>query len=149
MARGMQDIILATAVLVERCGASGFDIGFTGDGTGASEDANWYAQCYFQGARLMVGDRHSPEEACLALSIRLLDQATCRCLRPVSISDDRPGCRWRLIGAKWEPGCTAPSIPVPGAVRGDYAAIQQAVAKTAATRGQYTRQGKSGRKRRR
>lgn len=115
------DAILACADLVGRAGASSFDIGYTGDET----SPRWYAQAHYRGTRIMVQDRHTPTEAAQGLAERLLRGGTCRCGKPVSLSD-RPGCRWRLVGARWEPGCDAPSVRTPGK-RGDLGAMERAL----------------------
>lgn len=121
---GMMDMILATARLADRSGASGFNVGYLNDDPDA-DNVEWYAECTFQGAKIVMGGRHLPEEACLALSVRLLRGATCKCLRPISI-DEQPGCRWRLIGDQWTPGCTADPLHV-GGNRGDTRAIDGAL----------------------
>jgi hypothetical protein len=91
------------------------------------EEAGWYAHVTFQGARITVGDQRSPTAAALGLAERLLRGATCRCRRPVTLSDDKPGCRWRLAGARWEPGCDVAPIKVDGD-RGDMNAKRAALA---------------------
>lgn len=75
----------------------------------------------------MTQDHRSPSGAALALAERLLRGATCRCKRRVLLSDDGDGCRWRLIGNRWEPGCDVPPITVQGQ-RGDHAAMARALA---------------------
>lgn len=124
------DIVVACADLVGRAGASGFEIGYLHDDVPV-EEAGWYAHAQYKGARITVEDHQSPTAAALALAQRLLDGATCRCRRPVSLSDRRDGCRWRLMGARWEPGCDVPPLTVRGGQRGDHAAIARALADTA------------------
>lgn len=157
MTVGMQDMLFATVKLVERVGATGFDVGYLNDDEGvSSEDAQWYAQCKWQGAKVTVGGRCSPDEACLALCLRLLSGATCKCIRPVTIDDGEPGCRWRLMGDTWTPSCKVAAITVPGPL-GDTAAIGAALGRAmdaaigratddapnrAARRGQGGRRGK-------
>jgi hypothetical protein len=120
------DIVIACVDLVGRSGGSGFEIGYLHDDVPA-EEAGWYAHVQFQGARISVGERWSPTGAALALAERLLSGAMCRCRHPVSLSDGAEGCRWRLVGARWEPGCDVESIHAKGQ-RGDYAAMQRALA---------------------
>jgi hypothetical protein len=120
------DIVIACADLVGRCGASGFEIGYLHDDVPV-EEAGWYAHASYRGARITVENHRSPASVALALAQRLLSGGTCRCRKPVTLSDDVDGCRWRLMGARWEPGCNAPPVDV-SASRGDYAAIAQAVA---------------------
>jgi hypothetical protein len=120
------DILAACADLADRCGASGFEIGYVHDDVPV-EEAGWYAFVTFRGARISADDHRSPTAAALALAERLLSGAMCRCRRPVTLSDQRDGCRWRLIGARWEPGCDVAPVHVEGA-RGDYTAMQRAMA---------------------
>jgi hypothetical protein len=119
-----EDMVMACAHLVERAGASGFEIGYLHDDVPV-EEAGWYAVAFYQGARITADDHKSPALAAYALAVRLLTGAQCRCGKPVSLGDGK-GCRWKLTGARWEPGCDVPPITVPAA-RGDYAAITQAM----------------------
>ena len=96
------DVVMACAQLIGRSGASGFEIGYLHDDVPV-EEAGWYAHAQFQGARITVQDHRSPTGAALALAERLLSGATCRCRRPVTLSDGQDGCRWRLVGNRWEP----------------------------------------------
>lgn len=121
------DMIIACAKLVDRTGASGFEIGHTGEDDDPADAPIWYAYATFQGTRIMVQAQSGPTAAALALSERLLDGATCRCRQKVTLTSDRPGCRWRLMGDTWEPGCDVEPIHVEGALRGDYKAIQAAL----------------------
>lgn len=122
-----EDVLNACLHLVERSGARDFEIGHLHDDVPV-EEAGWYAQVSFQGARIAVGDHRSPTGAAMALAERLLAGATCRCRKPVTLSDDAEGCRWRLAGARWEPGCDVAPIHVQGK-RGDHAAMQRALAR--------------------
>lgn len=119
------DIVIACAKLVGRAGASGFEIGFMRDNVPVDE-AGWYAVAFYQGTRITVDEQRSPTGAALALAERLLSGATCRCLQLVTLSDGQPGCRWRLVGDEWKPGCDAPPIAIDGPP-GDYAAIERAL----------------------
>ncbi len=119
------DVVQACAALVGRSGASGFEIGHLHDDVPV-EEAGWYAHAQFQGARITVQDHRSPSAAALALGERLLRGATCRCRQIVTLSDGKPGCRWRLVGARWEPGCDAAPVKVDGP-RGDLGAMQRAI----------------------
>lgn len=118
------DMVIACADLVGRCGASGFDFGYLHDDVPIAE-AGWYAYATFQGARITVEDQPSPGAAAYGLAVRLLSGAQCRCRKPVTLADGE-GCRWRLAGAKWEPGCGAPPVRVSGQ-RGDHAAMVRAM----------------------
>jgi hypothetical protein len=125
-----EDVMIACMDLVGRAGASGMEIGFLHDDVPVAE-AGWYAMATYQGARITAEDHRSPTGAALALAERLLRGATCRCRRPVSLSDGAEGCRWRLVGKRWEPGCDADPITVSGGQRGDHAAMQRALAEPA------------------
>lgn len=114
------DIVNACAHLAERSGAVEFQIGFL------SEDVPlWYAHAKYQGTRIITQNHESRTAAALALSQRLLDRAGCRCGQTVTLVDGRDGCRWRLVGARWEPGCDAPPITV-HAHRGNLQAMGKA-----------------------
>jgi hypothetical protein len=123
------DFMLACVDLVARSGATEFQIGFTGDEGVSAEDAGWYAMAIWQGARIMTDEHKSPSQAVFALTERLLDNATCRCGKKVTLSDSKPGCRWKLNGQRWEPGCDVPGIKVDGK-RGDLKAIVEALLKS-------------------
>lgn len=120
------DAVVACADLVGRAGASDFEIGYIRDDVPA-EEAGWYAVATYKGARIIADEHRSPVTAAVALSERLLRDAMCRCRRPVALSDDGQGCRWQLLGKRWEPGCDAPPVRVPGE-RGDHAAMVRAMA---------------------
>src|SRR5262249_5673931 len=86
----------------------------------------WWAYVVFRGARVQVDGHADPHGAALALSIRILRGAVCKCGRSIAIADGLAGsCRWRLVGNRWEPGCEAPPIKVQ-APRGDHAAMREA-----------------------
>lgn len=127
-----EDVVVACADLVGRAGASDFELGYLHDDVPV-EEAGWYGVAKYRGARITVEDHRSPTGAAMALAERILAGATCRCRLPVTLSDAAPGCRWRLVGKRWEPGCDEPSISVPGR-RGDIAAMQQAFAPNRAAR---------------
>lgn len=119
------DAVIACADLVGRAGASGFEIGYIRDDVPA-EEAGWYAVAFYQGARIQTDEHQSPTLAAMALSERLLSGASYRCGQPVTMSDRKPGCRWRLVGQAWEPGCNAAPVKVSGQ-RGNYAAMNRAM----------------------
>ncbi|HYS41156.1 MAG TPA: hypothetical protein VEO01_36540 [Pseudonocardiaceae bacterium] len=124
-----QDAVTACADLVGRTGATNFTIGYLHDDV-PPDQAAWYAHAQFRGARITIDDQPGPVEAADALCRRLLDGAKCRCGRLVTLSDSgavaydstmadgstwtveqarRAGqCRWRRIGARWEPNCPTP-----------------------------------------
>lgn len=102
------DVLIACVDLAGRTGAKGIEIGYTEE-----IPPRWYAFTTYRGARIMVQDYPTPTSAALALAERLLSGALCKCRRRVSLSDARAfagpleGCRWRLVGNRWEPGCDA------------------------------------------
>jgi hypothetical protein len=119
------DAVVACADLVGRAGAKDFEIGYLRDDV-PPEDAGWYAIATYQGARLMADEHRSPTGAAMALAERILSGATCRCRKPVALADGKQGCRWRLVGQRWEPSCDVPSVRVKGE-RGDYDAMMRAL----------------------
>jgi len=115
------DAVLACADLVSRGGAASFEVGLR-----EQDRTTWYAEArYKQGT--MVGEGATPEAAATALAGRLFSGARCKCGQPVSLPGTPPGCRWRLVGKRWEPGCTAPSIDLPEEAGGDLDAVQGAL----------------------
>lgn len=127
------DAVIACADLVGRSGATDFKIGYLHDDV-PLEEAGWYAHAQYRGARITIEDRRSPSEAALALAERLLRGAACRCGKRVSLGDDSTGCRWQLMGKRWEPGCDAEPVHVDGR-RGDLPAMNRAMRRAAAKRG--------------
>jgi hypothetical protein len=119
------DAVEACADLVNRTGSSGFELGYVHDGVPVDQ-AGWYAHATYQGARIMVDEHRSPSAAALALAERILRGGRCRCGRPVTLADDQPGCRWRLMGKQWQSSCDAPPVRVQ-AKRGDLGAAQAAI----------------------
>lgn len=91
------------------------------------ENAAWYVVVTYRGHRLITDQHRSPSAAATALAERLLGNAQCRCGQLVTLSDEADGCRWRLVGKRWEPGCDAPKVTVAG-VRGDHRAMARAFA---------------------
>lgn len=120
-----EDAVIACADLAGRAGAQGFEIGHVRDDVPVAE-AGWYAVAVYRGARLMADEHPSPSLAATALAERLLRDAACRCGRRVVLSG-RAGCRWRLMGPRWEPSCTAPPITIAEGQRGDGAALTAAM----------------------
>lgn len=135
-----EDAVIACMDLVGRAGARDFQIGYLHDDV-PMEKAGWYATAFYQVARISADDHQSPTLAAMALAERLLRGATCRCREPVTLSDGRAGCRWRLVGAKWEPGCDAPPITIKEGQRGDHAAMQRALAQPMNRRDRRAKKG--------
>jgi hypothetical protein len=113
---------------VGRTGAGQFEMGYLND----EPPHHWFAHAMFQGARIQVQGHDGPAQAAMALAQKLLTGAKCRCGRLVAL---RPGgavafgtarmadgtrwsaadaakagqCRWKLIGARWQPSCPEPA----------------------------------------
>lgn len=119
------DAVVACADLVDRCGATGFEIGYVHDDVPVDE-AGWYAHATFKGARLIASDHRSPSAAALGLAERILAGGRCRCGQLTTLQDRQPGCRWQLMGKRWEPGCDAPPLS-PDGTRGDLGAMRAAM----------------------
>lgn len=119
------DAVVACADLVNRAGASGFELGYIRDNV-PIEEAGWYAHATYQGARIMVDEHRSPSAAALALAERILHGGRCKCGQPVTLADDQPGCRWQLMGKQWQPTCKAEPVRVQ-AERGNLGAMQTAM----------------------
>lgn len=123
-----QDAVIAAADLVGRSGAREFEIGYVNDDVPV-EQAAWYAQAVYKGARILVENHRGPAEAAEALARRIMTGAKCaHCGGLVALSDagafvfERQEmadgttwgpeqaaaagqCRWRRIGDRWERGC--------------------------------------------
>ncbi|MEU6387687.1 hypothetical protein ABZ847_29490 [Streptomyces bauhiniae] len=127
------DILIACVDLAGRAGATDVEIGHTGDDDTPAHQVRWYAVATYRGARLIADDHQSPTAAAMTLAERLLAGARCRCTAMITLSDGQPGCRWRLVGSRWEPGCDAPPLRVEGP-RGDVAAMERALGNRAARR---------------
>lgn len=115
--------VTACADLTGRAGASMFEIGYLDD-----DPANprWYASAFYRGMRIMVEDHRTPGEAATALAAKILTGGTCRCRKRVTLTGGE-GCRWTLVGSKWQPGCDGEGPLISGGKRGDYAALRQAM----------------------
>lgn len=134
-----EDEVMAAVGLADRCGARDFEVGFLHDDKPVHL-AGWWASVSFRGAKVRVENQAGPAEAAAALARRLLDGAQCRCGKAVCIHGDGTDacCRWSRVGPKWTPGCDEPPLHVDGE-RGDYEAIQRAVANAAGNRAQRRR----------
>jgi hypothetical protein len=109
--------------LTGRAGASQLQIGHLDDDPA---DPRWYASAYYRGMRIMTEEHPTAAEAATDLAGRILNGGTCRCRKPVTLTGG-DGCRWTLVGSKWVPGCNVESILMPGGMRGDYAAMKDAM----------------------
>lgn len=128
------DVITACANLAERAGARNFEVGYVHEDVPV-EEAGWYAHVTFVGARIIAENHTSPGNAALELAQKLLTNGLCRCGQRVTLTDFAAGCRWRLVGPRWEPSCDTPLIRVTGGDRGNVAAMKQALDQQVAQRG--------------
>lgn len=120
------DYVHATTKLIEKSGASGFNIGYTDPEN--PHNSKWYVEAYYDGARIMVDNLESPWAAMLVITNRILTGAKCKCGRLVATNDEGAYalsnpvmadgesftvdqakaagmCRWRLVRDSWVPGC--------------------------------------------
>lgn len=153
------DAVIACAELAGRAGAREFEMAWDcphvpdepeagPDGWVVRDGHNchqvtWAAHATFKGARIQTAGHQTPTAAAMDLAERLLTDAICRCREPVALSDERPGCRWRLVGHRWEPGCDVPPVTVHGD-RGDLEAMQAALDAAPANRAQRRAARKRG-----
>jgi hypothetical protein len=124
----VREIVLATADLVDRAGARGFEIGYLNDEDDpqfAKHGAQWWAHARYRGTRIIVEGFDRPDQAADALSRRLLTGAKCRCGKLVTLGRDGAiafdgvrmaagQCLWTRVGARWNPSCDVPPVRVPG-----------------------------------
>jgi hypothetical protein len=124
------DAALAAFELIGRTGATQCKVGYLHDDV-PSEQAGWYAEAQYRGARILVEDFASPDHAVDALARRVLTGAQCmHCDRVIVLDggdfdavisqdrltvDGRPWppptvaagpCVWRRDGRHWV-GCRA------------------------------------------
>lgn len=113
------DEVVAATDLARRSGATAVEWGHL------DRPGTWYVSVRYRGSRETVEGHVSPQEAATALAARILNGGGCKCGRPSTTDDTRQGCRWRLVGRRWEPGCTAPPLELPAGTPGTIQAIQQ------------------------
>lgn len=129
------DIITATGHLAEHMGASRYEVAYAcphtpDEGPGHTcPDVEWTCTVVYRGIKVFES-APTPHEAAVALAVRLMTGAVCRCRRAVTLGErtEAGQCRWTFQRDQWVPGCDAPSIALPGSARGDYQAIRDAVA---------------------
>jgi hypothetical protein len=122
------DDVMAAVDLVGRTGARSLEIGYLHDNVPA-EEAGWYAQVQYKGARVIEENHRGPAEALEALARRILTGAKCNhCKGLVALSAGGAlayaastltdgtrwtaeqaraagQCRWRREGRRWVRGC--------------------------------------------
>jgi len=127
------DAVVACADLVNRAGGTEFEIGWTCPHTPDEEDGHncdrvsWWAHARWKGTRLTAENHPDPMAAAAALAVRVLDGGRCRCGRIVALQPGAPGCVWRLVGQRWEPGCDQPGVRIQSQMRGDLPAMGHAL----------------------
>lgn len=128
------DIITATVHLAERAGARSWELLYAcphtpDEGPGHTcPDVEWTCTVEYQGAKIFES-APTPHDAAVALAVRLMTGATCRCRRKVTLNERTSAdqCRWTFQRDRWAPGCDRPPVEVPGGSPGDYAAIAAAL----------------------
>lgn len=121
------DEVLAAADLADRAGAKQFKLGYLHDHV-PIEEAQWYAYAEYTGHSIGVENRRSPQDAATELAERILQDGLCRCGRPVTLYEQVEGkCRWQRVGKRWESSCDAASVRVRDGLRGNLAAMHEAM----------------------
>jgi hypothetical protein len=129
-----RDIIEATVNLAERCGARSWELAYACPHTPdeppghTCPDIEWTCTVEYQGAKIFETGR-TPPDAAVALAVRLMTGAVCRCRRKVTMNQRTSAdqCQWTFQGNRWMPGCDRPPLTVPGGSPGDYEAIAAAL----------------------
>jgi hypothetical protein len=138
MSKPYMDPVFALTHLADRAGARELEVAWTCPHVPNETDdhycldVTWTASVTYQGAQAQTRGHRTPNGAAIALAEQLLTCSMCRCRRPVALTDAVEGCRWRLVGEQWQPGCNAKPITVKGN-RGDLVAMHAAAAQTDAS----------------
>lgn len=100
------DALLAGVELVGRTGATGLEVGYLHEDV-PSDQAGWYAQATFQGAKVFAENHTGPVPAIEELANKLLEGGHCQhCQRTVSLTGHKfLYCRWERRGRNWIRGC--------------------------------------------
>lgn len=130
-----EDIINASAHLADRAGARTWQLAWECPHLPEAEHEDhhrcdhitWKATAEYS-LETLEGTAPTPHEAALALAVRLMSGAACRCGRDVTLAERSSSkrCQWHLDGDKWLPGCSVPPLPAGGA-RGDYLGMIAAI----------------------
>jgi hypothetical protein len=104
------DLVTALRGLCKDIGVTGLTMSYRGSSEGAADTPEWCCEAVLSGETILIGERHSPSEAALAMAERLLRNAECAmCNRRVALMPGphlpEPYCAWKLIGTEWTPGC--------------------------------------------
>lgn len=135
-----EDAMVAAIDLVQRSGASECTYGYLHDNV-PIEEAAWWAEARYSGARIIAEGHRGPVEALEALARKLLTGAMCsHCRALIALGDDGavvypgsarndgsvwtdeeirrvrrlPQCRYRRVGPKWVRGCELSQYLNPG-----------------------------------
>jgi hypothetical protein len=121
-------IVEACANLADRSGCTEWEIGYI-DKDDPHAMARWYCHVKYRGTRISVSDMDGPVAAAMALSVRLLRGAACRCGKQVTLlgRNDQSRCLWRIVGHRWEPSCDVEPIHLPGSARGDLRRLHEEI----------------------
>lgn len=107
------DRMVAAGALVAASGAHDMQVAYLREDV-PSEDAGWYAQAFYQGARIIAEGYRSEVDAAEGLALKILGFSLCAfCGQFISTGDDpnflfappRSICRWRRVSQRWTPGC--------------------------------------------
>jgi len=123
-------IVEACADLAGRSGCTAWEMGYVDkdESVPGSED-KWYCHIQYAGTRIGVSDMDGPVSAAMALSVKLLRGATCRCGKLVTLlgRNDQARCLWRIVERRWTPSCDVEPIHMPEGSRGDLRRLGEAM----------------------
>lgn len=144
MSADWQNAVEATAELLSRAGATGWEIGWDCPHVPDEEEGHecdgirWTADARWKGDRI-IAEGSGPREVAEKLALKVLVGGSCRCGRTVAATVQGltgsltfapkgagPVCVWRREGARWLPGCDAPPIEFDEGDRGNITALQAA-----------------------
>lgn len=130
----MTDAVVASADLVRRAGGVEFEISWDCPHLPTDEINDdhscphvvWTCSAQWKGHRLWSVPHPLPDEAATDLARKVLRGATCKCLKTVVLSESEKGCQWKLRRNRWEPGCHADPLSMPGLIHGDLVGMNRA-----------------------
>jgi hypothetical protein len=128
------DLLLACTDLVGRAGAIDMEIGHSFEPDPETGEHVWWAAAKYRGMRVIANGMPAPDIAAVALCHKLLRGAICKCGKPVALGDGQDGCHWTLNGKRWDSSCTAPSLKVDNARRGDLSEVHRLLSQRQAER---------------
>lgn len=109
------DVVDALRELCKDTGVTNLSMYYSGPRDQVAGTPEWGCAAILSGELVTVEGRHSPSEAALAMAEQLLRDSVCTlCNRRVALMPGphltEPHCAWKLIGAKWTPGCSIENI---------------------------------------